>query len=87
MPPINGPWLLKWITTGWDKTTKENTGILMIPKKDEASPYYTRASADYAFWGIPYGVKNPAEVALVIQRLERAAVQGKAKTMDAHDEP
>lgn len=43
---INGPWLLKWITTGWDKTTKENTGILMIPKKDEASPYYTRASAD-----------------------------------------
>ena len=66
---INGPWLLKWITTGWDKTTKENTGILMIPKKDEASPYYTRASADYAFWGIPYGVKNPAEVALVINAL------------------
>ena len=65
----NGPWQLKWLTSGWDKTAKENTGILMIPKWDESSPYRTKASADYAFWGIPYGVEKPEEVALVINAL------------------
>lgn len=66
---VNGPWVLKWLTSGWDKTAKENCGILMLPKKDSSSKYATRASADYAFWGIPYGVKNPEEVALVINAL------------------
>lgn len=65
----NGPWALKWLTAGWDKTAKENYGVLMIPKKDKNSKYLTRASADYAFWGIPYGVKKPEEVALVINAL------------------
>lgn len=74
---VNGPWLLKWITTGWDKTAKENYGILMLPKKDKASKYTTRASADYAFWGIPYGVENPEQVALVINALNEPLFEEK----------
>ena len=73
----NGPWALKWLTAGWDKTAKENYGVLMLPKKDASSKYYTRASADYAFWGIPYGVKNPEEVALVINALNEPLFEEK----------